>query len=86
MNAKEIETQLQDLTTICNNFQESMRLMEMSQREIMMAVNNSRMKGEQLQAAIEKTIITCNTGIQNLEMAITTSNSESTLTPERTHH
>ena len=60
MNAKEIEAQLQDLTTICNNFQESMRLMEKNQQEVMRAVNNSRMKGEQLQAAIEETIITCN--------------------------
>ena len=83
MNAKEIETQLQDLTTICNNFQESMRLMEKNQREVMRAVNNSRMKGEQLQAAIEKTIITCNTGIQDLEMAIATRKSEATLATKR---
>ena len=60
-----------------------MRLMEKNQQEVMRAVNNSRMKGEQLQAAIEKTIITCNTGIQDLEMAIATRKSEATLAPKR---
>ena len=66
MNAKEIEAQLQDLTKICNNFQESMQLMEKNQRELIMTVNDSRMKEEQLETAIEKTFITCNMKIVNL--------------------